>query len=127
VPKRSQNLASLSVEALLKLRDDIGRVLSSKADELKGQLARLGDWGSSDRKAGGRKVGRRSMKGRKVAPKYRGPNGETWAGRGARPRWMTEQMKQGKKPDDFLIGKPGRAAAARKKSTAKKSRKRKAA
>jgi DNA-binding protein H-NS len=67
------------------------------------------------------------MKGRKVAPKYRGPNGETWAGRGARPRWMTEQMKQGKKPDDFLIGKPGRAAAVRKKSAAKRSRKRKAA
>jgi DNA-binding protein H-NS len=66
------------------------------------------------------------MKGRKVAPKYRGPNGETWAGRGARPRWMTEQMKQGKKPDDFLIAK-GRAAAVRKKSAAKRSRKRKAA
>jgi DNA-binding protein H-NS len=127
VPKRSQNLASLSVEALLKLRDDIGRVLSQKADDLKGQLARLGDWGSSGRKTAGRKVGRRSMKGRKVAPKYRGPNGETWAGRGARPRWMTEQVKQGKKPDDFLIAKPGRAAAARKKSTAKRSRKRKAA
>ena len=127
MPKRSQNLASLSVEALLKLRDDVGRVLSQKADDLKGQLARLGDWGSSGRKTAGRKVGRSSMKGRKVAPKYRGPNGETWAGRGARPRWMTEQMKRGKKPDDFLIGKPGRAAAVRKKSAARRSRKRKAA
>ena len=127
MPKRSQNLASLSVEALLKLRDDIGRVLSHKADELKGQLARLGDWGSSGRTATARKSARSSMKGRKVAPKYRGPNGETWAGRGARPRWMQEAMKQGKKPDDFLIARPGTAAAARKKSAAKRSRKRKAA
>ena len=127
MPKQSRNLASLSVDALLKLRDDIGRVLNDKAEELKGQLARLGDWSSSGRAATARKAARSSMKGRKVAPKYRGPNGETWAGRGARPRWLQEAMKQGKKPEDFLIGKPGRAAAARKRSAAKKSRKRKAA
>ena len=37
-----QNLASMSVGALLKLRDDIGAVLSQKANQLQGQLARLG-------------------------------------------------------------------------------------
>jgi DNA-binding protein H-NS len=124
VPK--QNLASLSVEALLKMRDDIGRVLSQKADELKGQLARLGDWGSSGGRGATTRRGRKSTKGRKVAPKYRGPNGETWAGRGARPRWMQEAIKGGAKPDDFLIARPARAAS-RKKSAAKRSRKRKAA
>src|SRR4029450_13861089 len=36
------NLGSMSVDALLKLRDDIEKVLSSKANELKNQLARLG-------------------------------------------------------------------------------------
>ena len=122
-----QNLASLSVDALLKLRDDIGRVLSEKGDELKGQLARLGDWGSSGGRAAITRKGRRSTKGRKVAAKYRGPNGETWAGRGARPRWMQEAIKGGAKPDDFLIAKPAGAAASRKKSAAKTSRKRKAA
>jgi len=54
----------------------------------------MGDWGSTAETA---RRGRR-LKGRKVAPKYRGPNGETWAGRGARPRWMQEAIKQGKKP-----------------------------
>ena len=35
------------------------------------------------------------MKGRKVAPKYRNPKdpSETWAGRGAMPRWMAAQIK----------------------------------
>jgi DNA-binding protein H-NS len=117
----------MSVEALLKLRDDIGRVLSDKADELKGQLARLADWGSGGGRRGATRRGRRSTKGRKVAPKYRGPSGETWAGRGARPRWMQEAIKGGAKPDDFLIAKPGRAKASRKKSAAKRSRKAKAA
>jgi hypothetical protein len=36
------SLASMSVDALLKLRDDIGKVLSSKTNELKDQLSRLG-------------------------------------------------------------------------------------
>jgi hypothetical protein len=34
---------------------------------------------------------------------YRNRSGETWAGRGARPRWLVEALKKGKKMDDFLI------------------------
>jgi DNA-binding protein H-NS len=124
--KRSQSFASMSVDALLKMRDDIGRVLSQKADDLKQQLSRLSGGGGGGGPGRGRRK-RGSVKGRKVPPKYRGPGGETWAGRGARPRWMVEQVKQGKKPEDFLIKKAGRAAASRKKGTAKRSRKRKTA
>ena len=36
------NLASMSVDALLKLREDIENALSRRADELKNQLSRLG-------------------------------------------------------------------------------------
>lgn len=44
---------------------------------------------------------------RKVAPKYRNPGNpkETWTGRGKQPRWLAEQVKKGKKPEDFLIKK----------------------
>jgi DNA-binding protein H-NS len=45
------------------------------------------------------------LRGRKIAPKYRGPSGETWAGRGAKPRWLVTAIKEGKKLDDFLIDK----------------------
>jgi DNA-binding protein H-NS len=55
---------------------------------------------------GGTSVGRSgALKGMKVPPKYRGPSGETWAGRGARPRWLVAAIKGGKKLDDFLIDK----------------------
>jgi len=37
-----QNLASMSVDALLKLKDDIGAALSKKADALKKELVSLG-------------------------------------------------------------------------------------
>lgn len=45
--------------------------------------------------------------GIKVAPKYRNPARpeETWTGRGRQPRWMAEQVSQGKTPQDFLIAK----------------------
>jgi DNA-binding protein H-NS len=107
VAKQSQNLASMSVDALLKLRDDIGRLLVQKADDLKRQLARLGRGDDEAAPRRGRRGRRKSLKGRKVPPKYRGPNGETWAGRGAKPGWMVEQLKAGKKPEDFLIAKRG--------------------
>ena len=49
---RPSKLASMSVEALVKLRDDIGNVLSSKVSQLQSQLAALGDggWISSARR-----------------------------------------------------------------------------
>jgi DNA-binding protein H-NS len=110
---RSRSLASMSVEALLQLRDDIGKVLSERADELRSQLSRLGGGGD------GRRGRASAMKGRKVAPKYRDPeSGETWAGRGARPRWLVARLKMGKKLDDFAIG--GSAKTGRKKRRAKK-------
>jgi DNA-binding protein H-NS len=89
MPKPS--LASMSVNELLKLRDDINKILNRKANELRSQLSMLG-------------VQRRGpLKGRKVPPKYRSPSGETWAGRGARPKWLVAAIKRGKKIEDFLI------------------------
>jgi DNA-binding protein H-NS len=86
----------MSVDALLKLRDDINKTLDRRANELRSQLSILGV------QRGG------SLKGRKVPPKYRSPSGETWAGRGARPRWLVAAIKKGKKVEDFLIGKQRR-------------------
>jgi DNA-binding protein H-NS len=120
--KSASNLASMTVDALLRLRDEIGATLNQKSRELQAQLQRLGVSGSARGRAG------RShpRKGMKVAPKYRGPDGETWAGRGATPKWLTALMKQGRKRDEFLIEQPNKAAASRRRATVKRSaRKRK--
>src|SRR6478672_9594203 len=123
---RPSKLASMSVEALLQLRDEVGSVLSRKAGQLQTQLAALGDggWISSAKKAVGRLRGSK-MKGRKVAPKYRNPKNrsETWAGRGAMPRWMAAEIKKGKKREYFAIEKA--AKKAKKKAVTKSPRKRK--
>ena len=40
-----------------------------------------------------------------VAAKYRGPNGDTWTGRGLTPRWLRALEAQGKKKEEFAIAK----------------------
>jgi DNA-binding protein H-NS len=122
MPARS--LKGMDVEALLSLRAAIDKKLDEKRNELEKQLSRLGIE-SNGRGLGqpGAGRGRRSaMKGRKVPPKYRGPGGETWAGRGARPRWLAALLKQGRKLEEFAINS---AVAARKRVVAKKSRRKK--
>ena len=88
----------MTVEALMDLRERVDETLHKRRAEIERQLAAL---------SGGRVVrGRGSaLKGRKVPPKYRSRSGDTWAGRGARPRWLVAAIKGGKKLDDFLIDK----------------------
>lgn len=38
-----------------------------------------------------------------VAPKYRGPNGETWTGRGRQPKWLAALIAEGHALEEFLI------------------------
>ena len=42
-------------------------------------------------------------KGVPVAAKYRGPNGETWSGRGLMPRWMASLVAEGRTKEEFVI------------------------
>jgi DNA-binding protein H-NS len=96
------NLSRMSVEALMDLREQVEETLLKRRAEIEQQLQRIGTL------AGGTRVvraGRSALKGRKVAPKYRGPSGETWAGRGAKPRWLVDAIKGGRTLDDFLIDK----------------------
>jgi DNA-binding protein H-NS len=112
---RGTNLASMSVDALLKLRDDIGEALGRRTGELKDQLSRL------DGAAGYRKRGpRKSLRGRKVPIKYRDRSGNTWAGRGAQPVWLREKLKVGAKLEDFAVDKKMRS----RKATRRKAKKR---
>lgn len=38
-----------------------------------------------------------------VSAKYRGPNGETWSGRGLTPRWLASLIASGKTKEDFAV------------------------
>jgi DNA-binding protein H-NS len=47
---------------------------------------------------------RSKMAGKKVPPKYRNKaTGDTWSGRGLKPRWLADAIAAGKKLSDFAI------------------------
>lgn len=95
------NLEMMSTDELWNLHEEICAVLSTKLDAEKHELERRLDKlrGLHQRNKGARRPYP------KVNPKFRNPElpHETWSGRGKRPRWVTEQLRTGKKVDDLLI------------------------
>ena len=108
------NFKSMSIEKLVKLKDQVESALSSKVAEtrrmLQSNLAKLTGFGGASMRG--------STRG-KVAPKYRNPDNpsETWAGRGLRPRWLTTALKFGKKLEYFSIAESGKKAAQKSRKT----------
>src|SRR5215469_6986637 len=102
------NLSGMNVEALMDLRMRVDEMLVEHRAKIEEQLEKMD--GAIAVVSGAKIVrGRGSaLKGKKVPPKYRSPSGETWAGRGAKPRWLVAAIKGGKKLDDFLIDKSAR-------------------
>jgi DNA-binding protein H-NS len=107
----AMKLTGMSVEGLMDLRKRVDQALHERRAEIEKQLKMFAV--VTGRVVGG---GGSALKGRKVPPKYRGPSGETWAGRGARPRWLVAAIKGGKKLDDFLIDKSARKGRRKRRS-----------
>ena len=118
---RPKSLSALSLDALLKLRDDVTDMLGKQATAMQQQLAQLTGVGVGNGRKRGPKPRVSKLKGRKATVKYRDKEGNKWSGRGAQPRWMTAAIKAGAKRDDFLVGakKARPATKATKKATKK--------
>ena len=112
--RQTSKLGKMELAELVQLRDEVQLALNGKIEmerrELQGKLAEIENLQRSSKKSAdrnGRPIGngRRNhpAKGRKAATKYRGPNGETWAGRGLAPRWLVALEAKGKKRDQYLI------------------------
>jgi DNA-binding protein H-NS len=100
---KKSSLTTLSNEALCKLRDEIAALLNSRAEDLRRELYRLtGNTVAHSGETNGAAPASKAQR-KKIAPKYRGPDGDTWTGRGIMPRWLNSAMKEGKKREDFLI------------------------
>ncbi|WP_372657398.1 H-NS family nucleoid-associated regulatory protein [Hydrogenophaga sp.] len=76
--------------------------LSSVIADIK---AKMKQFGITTADLGGASGGKKAAKSKSsAAPKYRGPNGELWAGGpGRKPEWVRAVLAQGKSMDEFLI------------------------
>jgi DNA-binding protein H-NS len=103
------NLESISLDELWALHEDVSALLVKKitAEKLELELRLSQLRGKSDTKEN---VSRRPYP--KVLPKYQNPAepSETWSGRGKQPKWISAQLKSGKKLDDLTITRAHRAA-----------------
>jgi len=110
---KRHDLESMSVDGLWSLRalviSVLTRKISAEKAKLDRQLRQL-DQGAAPNNF--KKVADATRPYPQVFPKYSNPAepSETWAGRGKQPRWLTAQLRAGKKLDDFRIQTPpGRA------------------
>ena len=106
------SLSGMAIEALMDLRKRVDEALNQRRAELEKQLERMGR--AITRPRG--KIPVSALKGRKVPPKYRSHSGDTWAGRGAKPKWLVAAIKGGRKLDDFLIDKSARKQRRKRRS-----------
>ena len=93
------DLKKISLVDALKLR----LALDQRLHEMRTELDEY--WGKIFHKGAAGGARGSSLKGVKVPPKYRSADGETWAGRGAKPKWLTAAIKKGKKLESFRIAK----------------------
>jgi DNA-binding protein H-NS len=100
---KDRNFGTMSTDELWSLHEEVCAILSTKLDaekqKLEHRLARL------DGRIEHEQTVRRAYP--KVHPKYRNPERpfETWSGRGKQPRWVSAQLRSGKKVDELLISR----------------------
>jgi DNA-binding protein H-NS len=102
--------------SLIDIQNQIA-VLQKQAEEIKAAelattvadiLAKMDAFGITvddlDRAKGRGRKSAATGKSNNPAPiKYRGPNGETWTGRGLMPRWLAAKVAEGQSKESFAV------------------------
>jgi DNA-binding protein H-NS len=102
------SMASYS-ELMAQAQTLMAQAEQARKDELASVIAdikaKMKQFGISVADLGGASGGKKPAKSKSVsAPKYRGPNGELWAGGpGRKPEWVRAVLASGKSVDDYLI------------------------
>ncbi|MBV8520839.1 MAG: H-NS histone family protein [Acetobacteraceae bacterium] len=117
--KHTFDLDNMGVEELTALRDAAEAKRRQLLDQTKTQVVRefreklrtlgltLADvLPSPARQKGGQEPEERKKRrdaGEPLPVKYRGPNSETWSGRGREPRWLQALQAEGRKREEFRV------------------------
>lgn len=102
------SMASYS-ELMAQAQTLMAQAEQARKDELASVIAdikaKMKQFGISVADLGAASGGKKPAKSKSVsAPKYRGPNGELWAGGpGRKPEWVRAVLASGKSVDDYLI------------------------
>lgn len=80
----------------------LGKIAGKKA---RGRPAKVALPAKPGRKArpNGAAAPKKARKGKSVPIKFKGPEGETWSGRGKQPVWLRKLVESGRKPEEFRV------------------------
>jgi DNA-binding protein H-NS len=105
---KGRSMATYS-ELMAQAQSLMAQAEQARKDELSAAIAdikaKMKEYGITVADLGGSGAGRKSSKTKSSAPaKYRGPNGELWAGGpGRKPEWVRTVLAAGKSIEDFRI------------------------
>jgi DNA-binding protein H-NS len=97
-----QQAEKLMAEAAALREKEIGQVIADIKATMEAYGLTANDLGVTKKR--GRPAGKKTAPAAKKKARsaaYKGPNGETWSGRGRRPQWLTKLLKSGKKLEDL--------------------------
>lgn len=100
---RSREFDATVQDILAKMQAFGITVKDLEAVRRKGGKAKPGRAKAGDASKGKSKRAASAKKASTVTPKFRGPNGETWTGRGLMPRWLSALVAQGRHKEEFAI------------------------
>jgi len=108
---RLPNIEGLSLSELNELLVRVNKAIQTRKDEARSETLQklkalaVSEGFSLDELIGKGPNGRRqrSDKGIKLKPKYIGPNGEIYTGRGPTPKWLKSLERKGEKREKYLV------------------------
>lgn len=108
---RIPNIEGLSLSDLTELLARVNRAIQARKDDARAETLQklkalaVSEGFSLDELVGKGPNGRRqrSDKGVKLKPKYVGPNGEIYTGRGPTPKWLKTLERKGEKREKYLV------------------------
>ncbi len=109
---RLPNVDGLSLSELNELLSRVNRAIQAKKDDARAETLQklkalaVQEGFSLDELVGAKGQGgrrQRSDKGVKLKPKYVGPNGEIYTGRGPTPKWLKSLERKGEKREKYLV------------------------
>ena len=101
-----QSLRDVRDIAEARRREKLEEAKNAVLEETRAKLAALElTLEEAVRPRSGRTGGRRTRRdaGSALPAKYRGPQGETWAGKGRVPQWLRDLEEQGRQRGEFLV------------------------
>jgi len=102
--KQAQEIKSREVTGVVARIKEAIEFYGLTAEDLFGGRSRKSARKSQGADKAAAKIGmRRKAAGKKIPVKYRDDAGNTWTGRGLKPRWLTAALGAGKKLEDFQV------------------------